>query len=87
MQHYLQNNKTNSLYPVNINLITADNHILMQQAGLHPIRKNSDSGNYIKDGTTTEHDWIGFIPPQYRMHIKDPQKGYIIHSNNKVAEA
>ena len=87
MQDYLQNNRTKSLYAININLITADNHILMQQAGIHPIRRNSDSGNYVKDGTTTEHDWIGFVPPQFRMHLKDPSKGYIIHSNNRVAEA
>lgn len=66
--------------------VTADNHILMQQSGLQPIRHNSDSGNFIKDGTTTDHDWVGVLRPQDRMHLYDPPKGYIVHANNRVAE-
>jgi penicillin G amidase len=67
-------------------VITADNHIAVQQAGLQPIRRNSDSGNYIKDGSTSEHDWVGVVHPLDRMFVADPPKGYIVTSNNRLAE-
>lgn len=85
LRQYLQN-ETQTWANLNLLAITSDNHIIMQQSGLQPIRRNIDSGNYVKDGTTTEHDWVGVVPPQDRMHIFDPPKGYIIHANNRVAE-
>ena len=30
---------------------------------------------------------MGIVPAEDRMHIYDPAKGYIINSNNKVAES
>jgi penicillin amidase len=57
----------------------------MQQGGLHPIRRNPATGNYIKDGTTSDHDWVGVVSAENRMHLADPPKGYIIHANNRVA--
>jgi penicillin amidase len=84
LQNYLQNH-TKSHYIINILAITADNHIITQQSGIHPIRRNAESGTYIKDGTTTEHDWIGLVPPEDRMNSFDPPKGYIIHANNRLA--
>ena len=58
----------------------------MQQSGLQPIRRNNQAGTYIKDGTTTEHDWVGLVPATDRMHIVDPPKGYILNANNRLAE-
>ena len=40
-------------------------------------------GNYIKDGTTSEYDWVGFIPFEDRLTIVDPAVGYIVAANNK----
>jgi penicillin G amidase len=73
---------------INANMIavTADNHIVMQQAGLHPIRRVVESGTYIKDGTASLHDWVGIVPLEDRMHVVDPPKGYFVHANNRVAE-
>jgi penicillin amidase len=71
----------------NIIAVTIDNHTVMQQSGVHPIRRAVKSGNYIKDGTTTEHDWVGLVPAEDRIHIFDPPKGYFVHANNKVAES
>lgn len=85
VRNMLQNG-TKTFINCNINVITADNHIVMQQSGLHPIRRNVESGTYIKDGTTSLHDWVGLVPPEDRMHVYDPPKGYMIHANNKVAE-
>ena len=80
-------NGTKTYFNVNILTATKDNHLFMQQTGVHPIRHNPETGSYIKDGTTTEHDWVGIVPPEDRMHIFDPPKGYIVNANNKIAES
>lgn len=80
-------NCTSTYMNLNILAITSDNHIISQQSGLHPIRRNVESGYYLKDGTTTEHDWVGIVPYQDRMNIHDPPKGFIVHANNKMAES
>jgi penicillin G amidase len=64
---------------------TADNHIFYRQAGVNPIKKNYESGNFIKDGTTSTHDWLGFMKPEDRLMLIDPVRGYIVASNNKAA--
>jgi hypothetical protein len=56
-------NGTSTFLNLNIVAITADNHIILQQSGMHPIRRNVESGIFIKDGTTTIHDWVGIVPP------------------------
>lgn len=73
------------MFNVNIAFITKDGHIGYQQLGRYPIRKNPSMGRYIKDGTTTENDWLGFVPPQHRIQIIDPPKGYIVNGNNRIA--
>jgi len=40
---------------------TNDNHIGYSALGTLPLRRNPTSGVYIKDGSTTEHDWVGKI--------------------------
>jgi acyl-homoserine lactone acylase PvdQ len=42
---------------------------------------------YIKDGTTSENDWIGIMPPEHRLQVVDPKCGYIITANNKIASS
>ncbi len=64
---------------------TVDNHILMRQTGANPIRPNYDSGNYVQDGTSTKNDWLGFMPPEDRVMVIDPKKGFIVASNNRLA--
>lgn len=41
---------------------TVDNHLLYQQSGINPIRRNVTMGSYLKDGTTSKNDWLGFMP-------------------------
>lgn len=54
-----------------------------QRYGWYPIRKNPEMGNYIKDGTTSEDDWQGFIPLEDRLTTIDPECGYIVAANNR----
>jgi hypothetical protein len=46
----------------NVVMITADGHITSQRLGVFVLRKNPEMANYVKDGTTTEDDWLGFMP-------------------------
>lgn len=62
---------------------TIDNHIGYTAIGSLPIRRNRDSGNFIKDGTTTEHDWVGLIKKEAQLNLHDPKKGYIVTANNR----
>jgi len=55
-------NGTSHFFSSNMLAVTADNHILYQQSGINPIRRNVTMGSYVKDGTSSEYDWIGFIP-------------------------
>ena len=65
--------------------MTRDGHIGYQQMGAYPIRANPESGLYIKDGTNTHHDWRGFVPHYHRLQVLDPQSGYIVSANNRIA--
>lgn len=42
---------------------------------------------YIKDGTTSNFDWIGFMPPQDRLWMEDPKSGFIVTANNRPASS
>lgn len=66
---------------------TADNHIAYRQMGTNPIRRDYKSGSYVKDGTTSKHDWLGFMPPEDRLLLLDPERGFIVAANNQAASS
>ena len=69
----------------NMVMITVDGHIASQRFGVFVLRKNPEMANYVKDGTTTEDDWLGFMPNQHRLSVVDPECGYIVAANNRGA--
>ena len=48
-----------------------------------PIR-NSSNPTLIFDGTTSENDWKGFVPPQEIPYILNPAENFIASANNKT---
>jgi penicillin amidase len=65
--------------------ITNDGHIGLQVIGSFPVALDQEElGGYIKDGTTGKHDWIDIIKGRERLHISDPEKGYIVTANNRL---
>jgi hypothetical protein len=50
-------------YGPNMNVLysTSDKHIGYIAIGSLPVRRNPFSGGFIKDGSTTLHDWIDLI--------------------------
>lgn len=45
--------QTSHFLSLSMLVATADNHIVYQQSGLNPIRRNYAAGSYVKDGTTS----------------------------------
>lgn len=86
LSYHLQN-YTAYGFSINYLAATADNHILYQHAGPSPIRNNVKSGSYVKNGTSSEHDWLGFLTPSQHLHIVDPPRGYIVSANNRASPA
>lgn len=84
MKHYLLYD-TEYLFNVNCVFITNDGHIGYQQLGRYPIRRDPSSAHFVKDGSTTEHDWLGFVPAHHRLQIVDPPQGYLANANNRIA--
>ena len=68
---------------MNFLFITNDDHFGYISVGPHPIRKHPHHGMYIKDGSTTEYDWKGYLKGKWKLNLFDPERGYIVTANNK----
>ena len=58
-------------------------NIAFRVIGSQPLR-NEGTGNIIHDGETVSRSWEGNIPHDQYPSVKNPDRGYIITSNNKV---
>ena len=76
-----------NMYVVPQNLLTAfeNGDIFYALLNHHPIRNGSEAytGCRVLDGTTTEHDWLGFIHPKQLPRLINPKRGYIVTANNR----
>jgi penicillin amidase len=51
----------------------------------YPIRKhNVIGGAYPKKGNLAENAWLGFVSPSELPFVINPDKGYIVNSNNMI---
>ena len=71
-------------YSMNLVYITKDDQMGYQTIGRVPLRKGV-SPSYILDGTTSEHDWIGFINGTDKLRLRNPKKGYVVTANSRPA--
>ena len=67
--------------------ITADDHIFYKQVGIAPKRKSPELGSYIKDGRSSDNDWVGFVRSEDRLEVIDPKSGWIVTCNNRPASS
>ena len=67
-----------------INYITKDDHYGAQSIGPSVLRRNPQYGAYVKDGTSSEYDWIGILPSKSNIYVRDPERGFIVHANNML---
>ncbi|MFT4031293.1 MAG: penicillin acylase family protein [Siphonobacter sp.] len=64
------------------NFIFASNQgdIAIWVNGKFPL-KWKEQGKYILDGTRSEYDWQGWIPPEQNPHVKNPSRGFVSSAN------
>jgi penicillin amidase len=72
-------------HPVS-NLVWADRHgsIGYKAVGRLPMRR-SDCADLPKPGWTGEHEWEGWVPYEEMPELTDPEAGFVVTANNRVA--
>ena len=67
------------------NMLVADRRgsIAIRSTGRFPIRPASSSGFIIRDGTTSESDWRGYLPPDFAPQASNPEQGYLASANQQ----
>jgi penicillin G amidase len=71
--------------PQNLILAFANGDIGFYLANNIPLRKDGKpfTGCRVLNGTTTNHDWIGFVKPTDLPRVINPKKGFIVTANNR----
>jgi penicillin amidase len=67
------------------NLVFAERagHIGFHSAGRIPVRWVAERG--YRPGWDPRHQWDGLIPFESMPHLEDPQRGFVVTANNRVA--
>ena len=63
---------------------SVDNEIGYAASGGFPQRKNRVIGSRISEGWTSENNWLGYMTPDQKPFILNPEKGYIHSANNRL---
>jgi penicillin G amidase len=68
------------------NLVWADRHgsIGYKTIGRIPLRGNA-SPDLPKPGWTAEHEWQGWVPYDELPELRDPERGFVVTANNRIA--
>lgn len=68
------------------NLVWADRHggIGYKTIGRIPIRRG-DCPDLPKPGWTSDYDWNGWVPYEEMPEVRDPDRGYLVTANNRIA--
>jgi penicillin amidase len=70
------------------NGIVADRagHIGIRSTGRYPIRPGDGRGDEIRDGSTREADWTGFLPVSRYPFALDPPQGFLASANQQPVD-
>lgn len=69
----------------NINFADTEGNIGFCPFGSFVIRSNEHYGATISKGWTGENEWIGYVKPEDRPYLFNPDKGFIVAANNAVS--
>ena len=68
----------------NVLYADVDGHIGWRAAGILPLRAPGDDGRTPLDGSTTAHDWTGYLPPSRMPRVVDPPAGRVVTANQRL---
>ncbi|GAB5491485.1 MAG: penicillin acylase family protein [Phototrophicaceae bacterium] len=61
-----------------------DGNIGYQTQGRIPIRVEGHTGLMPVDGTTSDYEWLGYVPYEYMPSVYNPERGWIATANQAV---
>jgi penicillin amidase len=70
-----------------LNFVLADVHGSIGYAmagGPVPVRRRGD-GSLPVPGRDTSFDWVGWVPPAELPRLRDPERGFVVTANNRIA--
>jgi penicillin amidase len=67
----------------NVVFADIDGHIGFQSVGRIPLRTAEERG--YRPGWEARHAWAGLIPFEAMPHLVDPERGFIVTANNRLA--
>lgn len=82
------NNALHPLVAPALNMMYADRtgNIGYLGVGRIPIRKSGD-GSSPSIGWTDNYEWMGFVAPEKWPQTYNPESGYIVNANNRIADS
>ncbi|MCH9015062.1 MAG: penicillin acylase family protein [Gemmatimonadetes bacterium] len=60
--------------------------IALRSFGLYPVRPDNGNGVAIRDGTTSDSDWIGYWPVDRYPGAVDPEQGFLASNNQEPVD-
>ena len=57
--------------------------IAIRSTGAFPLRPGDGRGDRMRDGTTSESDWVGFWPLARYPFARNPAQGYLVSANQE----
>ncbi|HET9158383.1 MAG TPA: penicillin acylase family protein [Myxococcaceae bacterium] len=68
----------------NIMYADADGHVGWRASGVLPLRAPGDDGRTPLDGTSSAHDWTGYLGQERMPRLLDPPSGRLVTANERV---
>jgi penicillin amidase len=68
----------------NVMFADAEGHIGWRATGVLPLRAPGDDGRTPLDGTSTAHDWTGYLAQERMPRLLDPPSGRVVTANARV---
>ncbi|MEO0812064.1 MAG: penicillin acylase family protein, partial [Myxococcota bacterium] len=70
----------------NMALAFTDGTIAYRLASAIALRASDDSTHLPRDGRSPRGDWVGFLSPDYKPQLTNPEAGYIVAANQRVVD-
>lgn len=72
--------------PQNYSFADRKGNIALWINGKYPI-KWPEQGKFVLNGANSAHEWMGFIPRDQNIHIKNPERGFVSSANQHPADS
>lgn len=71
---------------MSMNMAFSDGTIAYRLSGLVPLRGDDQRVDFPRQGTSRTSGWVGLLPAAQKPQTTNPQKGYIVASNQRIVD-